>query len=312
MKRKILEKFKKKSPKLPVIIAHKSIDFSWVDKKHIVLLTPAFYWYKQSDLAFKNLKTAKRVAKSIFFGWIPEGEYNYYAFKEGSDFGFIAFDSKKVLDELASQGLDPKYIDRIVFAQSSLKKSINNIKIDDNFSLKYIGDSFVVVPDRGIESDPINDLDFTISYKPSRGSIEIGDKKPLIAVAVVTLLFSAGLTIDLIRKNSLINKLEIEKEQIVFRSKLPATTMQLNSILTRLEQTKKEQTAIRENLSKLLSLNLSSAIIVDLRVSTTSIIAVIETRGLDNEAKVAQLIRKEFAKSAVATRNNTLAVEIKW
>ena len=314
MRSRILDKFKRKPPNLPLIIAHKTTDFSMVDKKHIVVLSPAFYWYKRSDLAFKNLKTAKKVAKSIFFGWIPDGEYSYYAFKESDGFGFIAFDAKKVLLELESLGLDPKYIDRILFAQSAINRDIKDIKISENLSLKYIDSSFVVVPTDEISSDlmDIKDLDFTVSFTPSMRSSSILDKKLFITISLILLFFIVGFVLDLMQKNSLIDSLQNEKEALITKSKLPATTMQLNSIYKRLESVRSDQILLRENLSKLLSINIHPALISELKVTDKSIVAVIETKGLDNEAKTAQQIKKEFIRSTVATKNSTLAVEIKW
>lgn len=314
MRSRILDKFKRKPPNLPLIIAHKTTDFSMVDKKHIVVLSPAFYWYKRSDLAFKNLKTAKKVAKSIFFGWIPDGEYSYYAFKEGDGFGFIAFDAKKVLLELESLGLDPKYIDRILFAQSAINRDIKDIKISENLSLKYIDSSFVVVPTDEISSDlmDIKDLDFTVSFTPSMRSSSMVDKKLFITISLILLFFIVGFALDLMQKNSLIDSLQNEKEALITKSKLPATTMQLNSIYKRLESVRSDQILLRENLSKLLSINIHPALISELKVTDKSIVAVIETKGLDNEAKTAQQIKKEFIRSTVATKNSTLAVEIKW
>jgi hypothetical protein len=287
-----------------------------VDKKVVILLTPESYWYKNSDIALKSVSKAQKIAKSIFFSWIPDGEYRYFAFKEENGFGFIALDHKKILNELEESGLKLNLIDKIIFAQTALSKDDSPIIIDDKTALGFLDNSWVILPKNYLENskdiDQVSSIDSRISYKVTAIETSEISRNSIIFIALISFLIFASIVLEIVRKTGEITSLELQKEELITKAKLPPTKMQLSSIHKRLDKLSTDQKELRENLSKFVSISLSPATVLEMKASVGAITAVIQTKSLDNEATTANKIKKEFKNAKIITKDGLLAVEIRW
>ncbi|MDR2034105.1 MAG: hypothetical protein LBP89_05685 [Helicobacteraceae bacterium] len=249
--------------KTPLILAHPDLRFFSAQSKISVVLSPAYYWYKRSDAPFKSRRAAKRFAASIFFGWIPEGDYRYFAFREENGWGFIACDPSDIARRLNEQGLDLLQISRVYFAQSALDPIDSPIGLSNNFALSFIEGAWVTLPikfaanAKRFDETPrvLNAPSFALSRSEEAGDIP---QKRFWTAASFLLLLIGSIAIDTFRMTRAANALNNERAAILERSKLPATQMQLESIERRLNQIAAAQRGLRETLAKLFSLSQSA------------------------------------------------------
>ncbi|MDR2638202.1 MAG: hypothetical protein LBC09_00010 [Helicobacteraceae bacterium] len=244
--------------KTRLVLAHPDLRFFDTNDKVGVILSPAYYWYKRSEALFKSRRLAKRFAASVFFGWIPEGSYHYYAFKEEGGWGFIACDPVEATRRLIDQGLDARLISRIYFAQSALDPAQSPIALSQNTALSFVNGAWVALPLKfAADAQPFDQTPRVLSapsFAPPR-SRETSDmpRKRFALAASFLLIVIAALAVDIFRISSLANAYESEREEILTRAKLPATQLQLESIERRLTQIASAQQGLRLTLNKLLT-----------------------------------------------------------
>jgi len=70
-----------------------------------IMLTPQFYTLKKEKLPLKYLYQAKKIASSLFDGFLDEQKnYEYFVYKQRDEWIFIAYNPKEINALLASKG----------------------------------------------------------------------------------------------------------------------------------------------------------------------------------------------------------------
>jgi hypothetical protein len=245
-----------RSTQTRAVLAHPDLQFFNLGDKVNVVLSPAYYWYKRSNAPFKSRRLAKRFAASVFFGWIPEGAYRYFVFKEGDGWGFIACDPSDVTQRLIEQGLDTTQISSVYFAQSALDPIEQPIALSQHTVLSFVNGAWVALPLKFAADAKTFDQTPRVLSAPSfappraRSASDI-PRKPFWFAASLLVILIATLSIDIIRISRLTGANEADREEILTRAKLPDTQLQLESIERRLTQIAVTQRGLREALNKL-------------------------------------------------------------
>ncbi|MDR3347678.1 MAG: hypothetical protein LBN32_03595 [Helicobacteraceae bacterium] len=314
----IAQMFAKKS--CEAIVVHIDTDCKGIEERVNVVLSPAYYWYKHSDVAFKNLRAAKRFAQSIFFSWIPEGNYRYFVFKETSGYGFIACDTAQTRARLIAQGMDVYLIDRLFFAQRALDKTYSPIRVSEDTLLASLQDVWVSVPlsfakdaqrlDRLTIDRRQSSFRLPRAKMPSDESADI-NRKTFAYAACLMLFFAAGLVIDLWRVTHRTNDLERAAQEALEAAKLPQTLLQLESIEKRLTATAKSQYALREQLAKVLA-SAQNGRIESLKLESNSITALYRPTFSSNLAAFSEQLQSSFVGAQATISGELVQVVIKW
>ncbi|MDR2152471.1 MAG: hypothetical protein LBO72_06595 [Helicobacteraceae bacterium] len=260
LKERVLERVKTPfgAPKIPLVLAHPDLKFFNLQSKVNVALSPAYYWYKRSEAPFKSRRLAKRFAASLFFGWIPEGSYRYFAFREDNGWGFIACDLAATTQKLIEQGLDSMQISRIYFAQNALNPADQPIALSESAALSFVDGAWVALPAKfAADAKPFDESPRALrapSFAPirSRETNDISSGRFRLAASFLLTLIAA-LAIDIFRLSAAASAADRDREEILAREKLPATRIQLESIERRLTQTASAQQGLRLTLNKLLT-----------------------------------------------------------
>ncbi|MDM5272616.1 hypothetical protein PGH07_10580 [Sulfurovum sp. zt1-1] len=140
-----------------LILVHRSMQSMEIKQPVNVMLTPQFYTLKKEILPIKFAYQAKRIAASLFEGMLPEGRtYDYFVFKEGEYWVFIAYALEEITEFFKSKGLSPEYISKLFFAQQSVPSFSNPYLLDDKEVLAVLNDIVVVMPKSAVEDESIN------------------------------------------------------------------------------------------------------------------------------------------------------------
>jgi len=161
-----------------------------------IMLTPQFYALKKEKLPLKYLYQAKKIAPSLFDGFLDDSQkYEYFVYKEEDEWIFIAYDPKAISDFLLSKGIKPEQIAKIFFAQQVSDFFTAPVLLGEKELLISLNRTVAVVP-RIAMKEKSETLIFDDSFTPKTGVSLQGahgsvlSNKQTIGLAVFFMLFA--------------------------------------------------------------------------------------------------------------------------
>lgn len=139
-----------------LVLIHRSMP--QVETKHPinVMLTPQFYTLKKEFLPVKFAYQAKKVAASLFEGMLLEGRtYEYFVFREGEQWVFIAYSLEEITEFFQSKGLSPESISKLFFAQQAVSAFKDPYLLSDKEVLGVVDDTVVVMPRSAVADETL-------------------------------------------------------------------------------------------------------------------------------------------------------------
>ncbi|MFT7824580.1 MAG: hypothetical protein ABXS92_07445 [Sulfurimonas sp.] len=183
---------------------HASMDPVSFDESINIMLTPQFYTLKKESLPVSYAFQARRIAPSLFEGFLEEGAYEYLVYKEGGEWVFIAFDPKKITEFLVSKGLRPEQISKIFFAQQSHAMFAEPTYVSPKEALIEMDGTAVLIPQNTLgEEDTLQQIDN--SFSPRRGVAlhtaynSLFTRKQTFSLAAVFVVFALLFLIEGVR-----------------------------------------------------------------------------------------------------------------
>jgi hypothetical protein len=163
-----------------------------------ILLTPQFYSVKKEPLPIKYAFQAKKIAPSLFDGFLENAEnYEYYVYKEGEDWVFIAYDPATIHAFLESKGIKSEQVGKIFFAQQALASFSAPVLLGERDALVSINNSVVLVPKVALQKGMAT-ITVDESFTPKHGIVSQGSFNSFIsqkqAIALATLFSIFALT----------------------------------------------------------------------------------------------------------------------
>ena len=86
--------FSKFNKQIDTIFLDTICDNFHTDNKVNIILSPSLYWIKKVSLPVKNVKDVKPLLASIFEDILPDGTYNYSAYKNDDAYLVFAYEDK--------------------------------------------------------------------------------------------------------------------------------------------------------------------------------------------------------------------------
>ncbi len=205
-----------------------------LQKSFNIILSPEFYWVKKKKLPVKFAFQAKKYAKALFEGFLPNDEYNYIVSKENEEFIFIAFSEKQIVNFMKTINIKAEQIGKIYFAQFENKFFKTPIYLDEENALIEI-DKIATILKVGFISDKITLYPANENYKPTGLSTRISSKSFFTQMQIYILsgliLFFALLNFVEAWGYGIQTEIkEIEFEEFVKKTGLPNSTYQLKNI----------------------------------------------------------------------------------
>lgn len=209
-----------------LLLVHASMEPVSLSESVNVMLTPQFYTYKKEVLPVKYLYQAKRIAPSLFDGLLETGRsYEYFVFKEGEGWAFIAYDAEKISAFLLSRGVKPEQVSKLFFAQQSPSSFVDPVFLGEKEALITLDETVVVVPQKVLDEETKSFL-FNDSFTPRTGVTLQGaygsllSMRQAVAVAAVFTLFAGMFFVEgwRYKNNSNAGEEEIQRLQEAYPS----------------------------------------------------------------------------------------------
>jgi hypothetical protein len=160
-----------------------------------IMLTPQFYTMKKEVLPVKYAFQAKRIAASLFDGLIERSENTeYFVYKEGDAWVFIAYNMREILDFLHQKQIRPAQIRKLFFAQQFLHEITQPMALDEEYALVVLDQVVVLVSGNVLSQKPVSGIGSL--KRPGKGlkpeSEHTGwlTQKQALTMMVILVLFS--------------------------------------------------------------------------------------------------------------------------
>ena len=287
-----------------------------LEEKVNIILSPSLYWVKKLSLPVKYARDAKKLLPSIFEDSLPEGNYSYFAYKNGDDFYGFAYEDKVILDTLSKKGISTANIANIHFAQSELDGIDGALKVNDEQSV-YVKDNIVLlVPCCWIkESGSLNISDITLSKHtiPLQQYSHIVNNSSLYKIGGVLLVLVIMIFSEYFITAQKTSKIVDMKDNIFLKYSLKSTMMQNRAMLKKYDNMHKKQTKLRESISYILALRLTpSEKLTLLSLKNKTIIAEFSGISKGKEVHIIKILKSKKIKfkTKLDSKQKTLHVEI--
>lgn len=222
-----------------------------IDEPLAVVLSPAYYWFREVVLPAKNVQQAKKLAPSYFDTIIPEGEYEFMAIARNDAFWLFAYDQKAIAEALADAGIKASQVRAVYFAQTECVNSDTALRINEDAVL-VVNDGVVsVVDSRYIEAEQEIDT-YCSTHARSRHKVAISlyrsgvlDKKQVNQLTLVAVVLLAVYLANYVQLRMQYRQQLVKAYALQEHYKLPETSFQLNSLIHSLESKQERQLKLR-------------------------------------------------------------------
>jgi len=281
-----------------------------MDSAFDIMLSPQFYTYKHEELPVRFHFQARKLAPSVLENLLPEGEsYDYFVFREGSGWGFIAYDPEQVSHFLKEHSIAVEKISKLFFAQQAVEKFAKPISLTENEALWSVQQTVTVVP-RMLLSEETEYQAFSSTFRPSKGkSFGAGSRSIIgtrdaivagVAFAAFALMFAAeGVRYQLVT-DTLQNKVDTLLQD--YPSLQSRYTRE--NIAQKYRKIDKEERHKREVLKKLSSLLLPGVELESLLLEGKRFAVVLKCPDEKSVVRVQSLAKeKQFKTSRIGSEN---------
>jgi hypothetical protein len=226
-----------------------------------IVLSPSLYWVQRVNLPIKYLREVKKLLPSLFEDILPEGNYSYSAYKDDfsqNSYLIFAYEDKKIIDLASSFNIGTSSIASVRFSQSVLDNLQTAVKINETQSI-YVKDGIVtLVPCCWIEESGNIDLSSLTLSKHTITLAQFGhivDNRSLYKIAAVLVSFSVLFFVEYFITSQKIASLDKQKGELFTEYDLKPTMFQNKALLKKYKDIHKNQTNLRQELSKKLKQN---------------------------------------------------------
>ncbi|SFV57213.1 hypothetical protein MNB_SV-6-701 [hydrothermal vent metagenome] len=294
-------------------------DMDQIDKGRSIdiMLPPQFYTMRRQEINIKYLYQAKRLAPSILENLLSdEVEYDYFVFRDGESWVFVAYSRAEINEFLKSKGIEATQVSKLYFIQQSESKFVSAISLNDTEALGVLNDIVTVIPKTLLSYDTRYQL-FDETFRPDRGvsygasADSVLTQKDSVVLASIFTLFSIMFLIEGIRYGEVVKDMDEEKS-ILFKE-YPALQSQYarENIIKKYHKIDKEERKKREILKDLSHLILPGVEVDSLLMEEGQLFVVFKTPDKNTLLRVEALAKAKSYKSSRVGRENMIKVESK-
>lgn len=282
-----------------------------------VVLSPEFYWIKKVTLPVKKEKEALKLAPSIYEGFLPAGDFSYEVRKSADAFIMIAYNKKKIAEELDKVIPYKGDITELYFAQDALSHIDGCTEVDSKSALTNMDGIIIQVPRACTDTEStLEELLEKATLGKRKVKLSSFDNELLsskdikLVAALFGLLFFAFLSEYIVYKKA-VTSLENERAQIIQEHDLPRTSIQLKSIKKSLSKKFHTQKKFREVLLAISKLRLKSGeYIQSIEEGTKGATVEIVVASDAREAEIKKMFPKDIMIKESSLRDNILKIRI--
>ena len=173
-----------------LLLVHGSMKRVFLSHSVNIMLTPQFYTLKKETLPVKYLYQAKRIAPSLFDGFLEDwNDYEYLVFKEEESWVFIAYNMGQINSLLLSKGIKPEQVSKIYFAEQVRNSFTAPVLLGDKEALVVLDNAVVIIPQAALQEETAV-LEFDDSFTPKTGITLKGVHSALLSSSQAVVLAS--------------------------------------------------------------------------------------------------------------------------
>ncbi len=173
-----------------LLLVHGSMKRVFLSHSVNIMLTPQFYTLKKETLPVKYLYQAKRIAPSLFDGFLEDwNDYEYLVFKEENNWVFIAYNMGQINSLLLSKGIKPEQVSKIYFAEQVRNSFTGPVLLGDKEALVVLDNAVVIIPQTALQEETAV-LEFDDSFTPKTGITLKGVHSALLSSSQAVVLAS--------------------------------------------------------------------------------------------------------------------------
>ncbi len=234
------------------------------DERLNIILSPAYYWFKEEKLPVKYVSQAQSLAPSQFDGIVPEGHYKYTVIKREDRFWLFAYDESVIAQKLKELQIKPAQVEAFYFAQNELRGQSLPIEINADKVLVENNGVVGLMPRAYVDDmQPITPLLENMVLSKHKVNLNLYqnsvlDEKWIYRLSALSIVFIVLYLASYLIYKSDLKTLHSEQYALTQKYALPQTSFQLKSLIRSLTSKEDQQLALRQHLKKLFALRLSS------------------------------------------------------
>jgi len=141
-----------------LILVYRNMPQQQLSESVNIMLTPQFYSLKKEVLPLKYAFQAKKIAPSLFDGYLTDLEaYTYFVYKEGEKWVFIAYYEEEISKFLVSKGIQPEQVDKIFFAEQASEHITHPVALGEKNALLVLDGTVVTIPQNALNESAQSD-----------------------------------------------------------------------------------------------------------------------------------------------------------
>jgi len=303
--------------RLKILFLDKQTHYDGADERLRIILSPAYYWFKDEALPVKYVSQAQSLAASQFDSTVPEGNYKYAVIKKDDRFWLFAYDEIRIAETLKALGIKPAQVEAFYFAQNEFQHLERPVEITDNRVLVQNEGVVSVMPRTYV--DATQTLESVLDQlKLSKHKVSLNlfqnsvlDEKWIYRFSVMSIIFIVlYLTSYLLLKSDL-KELRTEQYTLTQKYQLPETSFQLKSLMRSLTSKEDRQLALRQQLKKLFSLPLASGDYVKkFEFNAKGALYEIVLSDIGHAQSIKQWLQKEFTIKSAKVVDQTFYIGV--
>lgn len=238
------------------ILLQSNTQINYKEKVNLVL-SPEFYWIRVFDIPVKSEKEALKLLPSLFEESIQVDHLSYYVKKtDEKKFLCLAYDQLKIIEQIKKSGLVMHQIVDIYFAQFEFASFVKNDQLFnvDSALFRYMDGILVQYPLQlsRVNDIPTSDLN---AITLSKNKIYINSSSRYlnlntsIHLSILIMIVTILVFIKTVSQDQKIKDFQLQKENLKQQYNLPATFIQLDSILATMGKKTQSQMKMRSLLS---------------------------------------------------------------
>ena len=217
-----------------------------------IMLTPQFYTLKKEKLPLKYHYQAKKIAPSLFDGFLENSKsYEYFVYREEDEWVFIAYNPKEISKFLFSKGFKPEQVAKIFFVQQSSSFFTNPVLLGEKELLVSINNRVAIIPKVSMKENRETSI-FDNSFTPKTGVTLEGvhgsilGKNQTIGLTLFFMLFAIIFFVEGMRYSTDSNAVEEELQILLSENPSLQSTYSRESISVKYNTIDKTERKKRE------------------------------------------------------------------
>ncbi len=292
----------------PLLLLHREMTPPTIEGAFDLMLTPQFYTLKKESLLLNSRRQAQKLAPSILENLLDkEIKYTYFAYKDGEDWIFIAYDPQEIGVFLDTLHLRSQQVSKVFFAQQIVSKLDNPVALSDNESLVNLKNTATILP-RSLLPKEQEYQAFDESFRIKGGipfessNLSIIPKKEARIVGAIALLFALMFFAEGMRYHKTGTKIENLLTQKLQQNPTLESQYARENIEQKYQKIDREERQKREVLKKLSKLILLQVQLKGLLLEQNHFVMTLESLDEKTSKRILSLAKEQQIQ---ATQNKT-------